>query len=345
MCLFGEHQDYFGLSVIAAAVDLRIAIAGTPRPDDRIVVDMPDMGEREELTAAAVTPYAKPRDYLRSAVNIHRRAGLPLHGWDCRITSTIPINAGTSSSSALVVAWNKFLLEAAGDPRAADAKALAELGFDTEVAEFGEPGGKMDHYASAFGGVIWIRFDQPLAFDRLRQPLGPFVLANSLQKKDTTGMLGFIKSRTLAGAARVAERLSGFGLKSPLTPPVRAAIEGLPEDEGRLLLGTLLTRDLTRQGAELFRSPAFDHVRFGAMLSAQHAVLRDHLRISTDKIEAMIASALDAGALGAKINGSGGGGCMFAYAPERPDRVAAAVAEAGGRPVIVRVDEGARRES
>ena len=37
--------------------------------------------------------------------------------------------------------------------------------------------------------------------------------------------------------------------------------------------------------------------------------------------EAMIAAALDAGAFGAKINGSGGGGCMFAYAPDRPEIV------------------------
>jgi galactokinase len=81
------------------------------------------------------------------------------------------------------------------------------------------------------------------------------------------------------------------------------------------------------------------------MLNAQHAVLRDHLGISTDKIEAMIAAALDAGAFGAKINGSGGGGCMFAYAPDRPDTVAAAIERAGGQPFIVHVGEGARRES
>jgi len=54
----------------------------------------------------------------------------------------------------------------------------------------------------------------------------------------------------------------------------------------------------------------------------------------------MIASALDAGALGAKINGSGEGGCMFAYAPRDPENVAAAVAAAGGKPFLVHVDEG-----
>jgi len=345
MCLLGEHQDYFGLAIIAAAVDLRITFAGVRRSDDRILIDMPDIGERAELNTSAEMPYETKRDYLRSAVNIHRRAGLPLSGWDIRITSTIPINAGTSSSSAMVVAWNKFLLEAAGDPRAADPQALAELGFETEVAEFKEPGGRMDHYASAYGGVVWIRFDEPMKFDQMENHLGTFVLANSLQKKDTTGTLGFIKSHVLDGAAAVRRTVPGFDLHSPLTSAVRAEIEKLPPDNRRLLLGTLLTRDLTAEGARLFQAKPFDHRRFGSMLNAQHAVLRDHLKISTDKIEAMIAAALDAGAFGAKINGSGGGGCMFAYAPEHPDRVAAAVADVGGQPFIVQVGEGARRES
>jgi galactokinase len=344
MCLFGEHQDYFGLAIIAAAVDLRIAFSGSRRTDRTFAIDLPDMGSKEEFSFASEIPYAEKRDYLKSAVNIHRRAGLPMTGWDIEVRGTIPINAGTSSSSAMVVAWNKFLLEAAGDPRAKDPYALAELGFETEVAEFKEPGGRMDHYASALGGVVWIRFDEPMKLDRLENPLGTFVLANSLQKKDTTGTLGFIKSRVLDGAAIVARSIPGFTLKSPLTPDVRAEIDKLPPDNRRLLLGTLTTRDLTTEGAALFQAKPFDPEKFGRMLTAQHAVLRDLLRISTEKIEGMIAAALDAGAFGAKINGSGGGGCMFAYAPRDPEKVAAAIARAGGQPFIVHVDEGAQRE-
>jgi galactokinase len=58
----------------------------------------------------------------------------------------------------------------------------------------------------------------------------------------------------------------------------------------------------------------------------------------------MISSALDAGAFGAKINGSGGGGCMFAYAPRDPEKVAAAIEKAGGQSFIVHIDEGVKRE-
>jgi len=56
----------------------------------------------------------------------------------------------------------------------------------------------------------------------------------------------------------------------------------------------------------------------------------------------MLDAAMNAGALGGKINGSGGGGCMFVYAPDDPDRVAAAIARTGGTPHIVAVDDGTR---
>jgi galactokinase len=49
--------------------------------------------------------------------------------------------------------------------------------------------------------------------------------------------------------------------------------------------------------------------------------------------------------LGAKINGSGGGGCMFAYAPENPEKVVEAIEKEGGKAYIIRVDQGTKSES
>lgn len=347
VCLFGEHQDYFGLAIIAGAINLRITISGRKRADTKIHLDLPDIGEVEDMDLAAPITYSRPRDYLRSGVNVVRRAGARLdHGWDCEVRGTIPINAGTSSSSALVVAWVKFLLEAAGDVRASDPDQAAELGFLTEVAEFKEPGGKMDHYASAKGQVVSIHFGDPFRLTHLRRPLGRFVLANSLQKKDTTGMLGFIKSNVFNGLQGVRRSLPEFSLLSPVGPEEQKAIDALPDaDERRLLRGTLQTRDLTARGEKLFLAPEFDHREFGRLLDAQHRVLRDELRISTPKIEAMMEAALKAGAYGGKINGSGGGGCLFVYAPDETERVARALEDAGGKAYIISIDEGMRRET
>jgi len=58
----------------------------------------------------------------------------------------------------------------------------------------------------------------------------------------------------------------------------------------------------------------------------------------------MINAALNAGAYGAKINGSGGGGCMFAYAPSNPEEVKEAIIKAGGQAYIVTVDVGTTTE-
>ncbi len=346
ICLFGEHQDYLGLDVIAAAVDVRIRLSGRRRTDSRLVFNCPDIGERDEFDLAGDIPYAKPRDYLRSVVNVLRRSGVSLpSGWDILVRGTIPINAGTSSSSALVIAWIRFLIEAAGRGGSVSPEQVAELGYLSEVAEFGEPGGKMDHYASARGGVLWIRFEDPLALSEFPLPAGEFVLADSLEKKDTTGTLGSVKSRVLAGVAEIKKIHPGFSLKGDPTPEMTAAISRLSADPRRLLDAALRNRDLTRQGVALFQSQPFDGRRFGELLSRQHGLLRDDLRISTPKIDRILEAALGAGGLGGKINGSGGGGCAFVYAPGRAEAVAEACERAGARPAVIHIDGGVRVES
>jgi galactokinase len=345
ICLFGEHQDYFGLPIIAAAIDLRIFIKGTPRDDRKVHIHLPDLGEEEEFSLEEDLAYLKERDYLRSVINVLKRKGVRFEfGWDCTLCGTIPINAGTSSSSALVVAWNKFLLEAAGNRTLNKPEEIAELGFLAEVAEFNEPGGKMDHYASALGGIVNVSFEGELKVKRLKNPLDTFVLADSLQKKDTTGMLGYIKSYVLEGMEIIRKNFKEFTLNSPLDEGEWEYMKKLPLDNRRLLAGTLMTRDLTREGRDLFEEDEFDHRKFGKLLTRQHEVLRDYLQTSTPKIDKMMDAALEAGAYGGKLNGSGGGGCMFAYAPDRTEQIAEAIKKTGAKVHIIHVDEGVHKE-
>ena len=55
---------------------------------------------------------------------------------------------------------------------------------------------------------------------------------------------------------------------------------------------------------------------------------------------AVIEAGLKAGAYGGKINGSGGGGCMFVYAPEHPETIAEAIEREGGKAYIISKDRG-----
>ena len=50
VCLFGEHSDYLGLDVIAAAIDMAIELVVTPREDNVIHIEYNDLGDKEEFS-------------------------------------------------------------------------------------------------------------------------------------------------------------------------------------------------------------------------------------------------------------------------------------------------------
>ncbi len=341
ICLFGEHQDYLGLPVLAAAVDLRISMTASPRVDALFAVEMPDTGESLCIDPAIEQTYAHRRDYLRSAVNVLRREGLSWgRGSDIVVRGTIPINAGVSSSSAMVIAWLRILLETADGPPTFTVDDLARWGYKAEVTEFGDPGGMMDHYCAALGGLLGIDTRPPFKAERLESNLRGFVLGNSLEPKATLETLAQTRREVTDGIARMRELVPAFDLASTPLAEVDGLFKYLQPAPARRLRANMLNRNITIEAAHALAES--DNVKIGHLLTLHHAQLRDGLDISTPKIEAMMAAAIKAGALGGKMNGSGGGGTMFAFAPGREDAVAEAIRREGGTPHIIKIDEGTR---
>ena len=67
----------------------------------------------------------------------------------------------------------------------------------------------------------------------------------------------------------------------------------------------------------------------------QNQLLLDRIGVSCPEIDRLIDAAVGAGALGAKLSGSGGGGIMIALAaPQKRQAVAEAIAAAGGRALL-----------
>lgn len=341
ICLFGEHQDYLGLPIVAAAVTLRVEVRGVPRTDGRFSIDLPDLGDVDAFNPDEAPPPRHARDYLRIGVRVLRSQGWSCaQGHDITVRGAIPMGAGASSSSALCVAWMRFLLEAGHDVRASDAEAVARLAHRVEVLEPGEPGGMMDHFASALGGVIHLDCRDPVRATRLAVRPGAFVLGHSGADKNTLGTLGSVKSGVLQAADALRQRMPDFSLESSSLDEVGSEIARLPEPLGRMLCGTLETRDLTRQGMQLLERGGADLEGLGELLDRQHAVLRERLGVSVPAIDAQLDVARRAGARGGKVNGSGGGGGLFVYAPEHAERVARAIERAGGRAWVQQVGGG-----
>lgn len=344
ICLLGDHQDYMGLPVIAAAIDLRIRISGTSRNDRQLRLDLPDIGSRIEFTAGTRVPYELERDYFRSGYNVLRDHGLRLHqGWEARVRSTIPINSGTSSSSALTACWIAFLLAAAEDPRQDDRDFIARLAYQAEVLEFGEPGGMMDHFAASYGHTIFLDFAHGQV-ERLPARFGAFVIGDSGEPKDTKRILANTKTVALQAVERIRRELPNFDLRHTPAAEAAEAMRRLPPRHAEVLQGVLADHALVMAGYALLQRPDFDARQFGDLLLAHHEELARRKQVSTPKIDRLLAAAMAAGALGGKIYGSGGGGCMFAYAPQQPEAVAEAIRRAGGVPTIVRSDQGIWRE-
>ncbi|MBK8947111.1 MAG: GHMP kinase [Ignavibacteriae bacterium] len=345
VCLFGEHQDYLHLPIIASAISRRIVVQGKHRYDKLINIQMPDINSEENFLLNGELRYEVERDYFKSAINVLQRKGFTFSkGFDCTINSNIPINAGTSSSSALMVSWINFLTRMSDQEKNLSTEEIALLAYEAEVLEFSEPGGMMDHYSTAVGGIIHLNSYLKIDLKKVNAKLGKFVLGNSNEPKDTKFILANVKNKVLALTKLLEENNSEFSLQTINMNDIEKYKTKLSDNQFELLYGTIRNRDLTFEAEKVLQSDEIDHKYLGKLMTDHHNILRDVLKISTTKIEEMINAALEAGAYGAKINGSGGGGCMFAYAPENTEQVLEAVKKISSDTFIVEVDKGTVEE-
>jgi galactokinase len=346
VCLFGEHQDYLGLPVISCAISLRLAIEGVTTAEPVIDIDLPDIGSHESFMLGRFSVSHTSRDYLRSAVNVLQRHGFTFScGFRGGVRGRIPINAGTSSSSALVVSWVRLLARISDQEVNLAPEDCARLAHEAEVVEFGEPGGMMDHFSTAFGGILAIDFNPVVNVQRLAPSLGTFVLGNSREPKDTHKVLARVRGGVRAIIDKLTDTDAGFSLLRTRTAMLDKYSALLTREERQLLAGTVRNHELTLEARSLLGSRLPDHQVIGSLLLEEQGILRDVLGISTTRIDRMIEAALHAGAPGGKINGSGGGGCMFVYAPDNAEIIAEAITREGGEASIVNADRGTEIEA
>lgn len=338
--LFGEHSDYLGLEVISAALNYTVDISVTTRDDNKFLIEYLDLAEKDSFIIDENISYRHSRDYLRSAFNVlNKRNIAPKKGANIKVSGTIPIAAGLSSSSALSVASILTFSKLAGVNLSKE--EIANLAFEAEVLEFGESGGMMDHMSSVFGKIIHVDFGEEVKITKLPAELTGLVIGDSLDKKqDTVGDIRLIRSTVESGYSRLAKYIENYSHRETNYQMMKKYANKLPEPEKSWTLATIRNRDITREALTLLSKTKPDPLEIGALIDKEHLLLRDDLKRSTTKIEKMIHYAKEAGALGGKINGSGKGGTMLAYAPGNEEKVAKAIENAGGKPYIVKISNG-----
>jgi galactokinase len=309
--LIGEHIDYHGLPVLPMALRRSIRVHFQARADGRICVTSGAYGYREFVWTAALTPVARGdwENYLRAAAQAIAAKWGVMNGMDATIDSDLPAAAGLSSSSALIVAVTLALLRA--NQREATFEELMEILPDGEQF-VGTRGGGMDHAASLAsreGCASLIEF-APLAVRHIPIPEGwAFLVANSLQTAEKSGT---VRERYNAVRAAGTEALRETGFTS-----YAEIMRGRGEEElAALAAAKHLPPEFLHVVTEAFRvrhaveaMEQDDAARFGCLLLASHASLRDRLRVSCPALDRLVEAAMDSGALGARLTGAGFGGC------------------------------------
>ncbi len=318
--LFGEHSVVYGKPAIAAAINLRTYVRAEFNDSGRIKIEARDIktpglivsfSENEIYFESDYGKAAEVLSYVRQAIElVKEEADKNGAGITVSITSQIPVGAGLGSSAAVAVATigavSKLLgLELTNEE-------IGKLGHRVELLVQGASSG-IDPTVSTIGGFIH--------YERGNFEYLPFV--------DLPVVVGYTGSS---------------GSTKELVAMVRETYEEMPEIVEPILLAMGKVVEKARETLLSGVEGEKKLLRLGELMNINHGLL-DALGVSTKKLSELVYAARTAGALGAKITGAGGGGCMYALAPEKQSEVATAITIAGGTPMITEISrEGLRIE-
>ncbi len=282
--LFGEHAVVYGEPAVPCAIQRRA----------RVTVEEREAGMRVhagDLTLSGFTVEydghgdARPdvdvpdslvdagMGYIDEAVTQARDAAdAPDAGFDVEIESEIPLGAGLGSSAAVAVAIVDAATRELGVRLAPEELADRAYRVEYEVQE--GQASRADTFCSAIGGAVRVEGDD---CRQLPAPQLPFVIGYDGGAGDTGA---------LVSGVRDLKDTYGFAADT-----VRA-------------IG-----DLVRTGEHALADEDVD--RIGDLMDFNHGLL-SALGVSSRSLDAMVWAARDAGALGAKLTGAGGGGCIVA---------------------------------
>jgi D-glycero-alpha-D-manno-heptose-7-phosphate kinase len=305
------YYEQYGGAVLSTAINKYFYTVLRKRSDGRIQIISSDLRTLE--TWENIASMSLEHSDLEIPLAVIKDIGHSIAA-DLFLASEIPPGTGLGSSASVCINILKALSTYLHLPHSK--YALAEQAFHIARDILGNPVGKQDEYAAAFGGLNYIRFakDGRVTVEPLE--LDP-ALVGELQDNLMLFFTGSAhESRTILQEQDESTRRDrGEALKSLHAIAALAA-----RMRSVLLKGDLYT--------------------FGTLLDESwQAKKRISGKISSDRIDTLYAIARENGALGGKITGAGGGGFLLLYCePPKQDEVRLALAAAGAREMTFQFD-------
>jgi len=331
--LIGEHTDYNRGLVLPVALPHATYAAVAPRDDDVVRIGSVEEPAPWSGTLDSLADATGWASYAAGVLWALRQAGVPVPGVDVLVHGTVPLGAGLSSSAALECSVAVAACAVAGVALDRSLVVDACVRAETEVA--GAPTGGMDQTVSMLasaGAALLIDFDtdESSPVDLSLADAGLALLVTDTRVSHALVDGGYAERR--ADCEEAAAVLDVASLRQAS----RAAVEGLTDDRIRRRARHVVT-EVDRVRAVVDALAASDWAAVGARLAESHVSMRDDFEISCAELDLAVDTAVEAGAIGARMTGGGFGGSSIALVPTaRVDAVARAIdtafAAAGLRP-------------
>lgn len=278
-----------GGAVLSTSIDKYMYICVNRKFDGRIRVNYSrtEEGDRPQDIQHPLVREALGVVGIDGGIEIASMADIPSRG------------SGLGSSSTYTVGLLNALFAYRG--QYVSKESLARLACEIEIERCGEPIGKQDQYAAAYGGLNLIRFhpDETVSVD-------PLICAPAVLAQLEASTLVLFTGRTRSASAVLAQQ------SQALRDANRRALM-----RRMVALAFDLKRELESGHLDTVGALLDENWRLKAQLTAG---------ISDAEIDGWYAAGLAHGALGGKLLGAGNGGFLLFYAPaERHDEIAGAL--------------------
>jgi len=309
--LCGEHYVVYGGRAVACAIPKRAYATVSLRSDPIISIESQEakitaVWEGDRLVKSSDEMAAKRLKPLKSMLD-RISATYGARGFNVLIKSRIPRGVGLGSSASVSLAVASASLSALG-VRATQSELMDIASIAESEIHYRSSG--VDLAAALVGGFIsYVRGERPRVI-----PVGEkinMILVNTRRSRGTGGLVRQV-SALREQFTRIFEKLRDVN------------------DEVAAEMEIALTN--------------LRYERLGSLLTMQHNLLKT-IGVSNKLLDDAVETALKAGALGAKLTGAGGGGCVIAIVQRNMAKeVARAISAKYPTEVLSLPHEGLRRE-
>ncbi len=299
--LTGEHFVVYGEPAVVMAINRMVYVSVEEASDSAITISS-TLGVAGSFKPAGFVPLVGDlkTEKILNPIYIAAKSVLSFLGKRCglniKVDSKIPSSVGLGSSGAIAVAT----VAAVGALLKADfsREEIAGLPYEAEKYVHVKPSG-IDQMICTYGGVI--KFSKDKEISRLLTKVDiPLVIGNTGMQRTTGNLVSAVKAKHDAYPILMEQIIKSGGCVS-------------------------------NEAAEVLQNGDLD--RLGDLMNINHGLL-SAIGVSTESLDRLVNAARNAHALGAKLTGAGGGGCMIALSPPgNEDVIASAIDKAGGMPL------------